>query len=103
MAFAAGAVWVASADHVSRLDPQTNQVTATIPLPATAERPSPEDLPVNRIDADDQGVWVAIGGNKDIPVVRIDTDTNEILVIVTIKGVGEILRISLCESGVRIM
>jgi YVTN family beta-propeller protein len=52
IAYGQGAVWVANADRtISRIDPQSNRVTATIPI---------GNVP-NGIAADEHGVWVTTG------------------------------------------
>ena len=64
--FGAGSVWVTNSldGTVSRIDPGTNSVVATIP---TGNGPA-------ALDADDSGVWVS--NQFDGTVVRIDPTTN---------------------------
>ncbi|HEY6692248.1 MAG TPA: protein kinase, partial [Solirubrobacteraceae bacterium] len=60
---AAGAVWARNPDHtVSRIDPETGRLVATI------------DVEAGSIAADDAGVWVANGS----AVTRIDPRTNRV-------------------------
>jgi hypothetical protein len=40
MAFGAGSLWVAGGDHVSRIDPASNQLVATIPVGASGSGPA---------------------------------------------------------------
>ena len=59
----AGAVWALNPDHtVSRIDPETGRLVATI------------DVEAGSIAADDEGVWVASGS----AVTRIDPRTNRV-------------------------
>jgi ABC-type branched-subunit amino acid transport system substrate-binding protein/DNA-binding beta-propeller fold protein YncE/predicted Ser/Thr protein kinase len=60
---AAGAVWARNPDHtVSRIDPETGRLVATI------------DVEADKIAADDDGVWVVNGP----AVTRIDPRTNRV-------------------------
>jgi ABC-type branched-subunit amino acid transport system substrate-binding protein/DNA-binding beta-propeller fold protein YncE len=60
---AAGAVWARNPDHtVSRIDPETGRLVATI------------DVEADKIAADDDGVWVVNGP----AVTRIDPRTNRL-------------------------
>jgi branched-chain amino acid transport system substrate-binding protein len=60
---AAGAVWARNPDHtVSRIDPKTGRLVATI------------DIEADSIAADDDGVWVVNG----TAVTRIDPGTNRV-------------------------
>ena len=100
--YGAGAVWVASSNGVTRIDPSTNEAVATIPYPDGFKATAPFDPlpPFARIDADDDGVWVALGAHRDIPVVRIDPKTNKVAATVTIEDAGDISRISVGETAV---
>jgi YVTN family beta-propeller protein len=71
-----GAVWVANKldDSVSRIDPQTNRVVATIPA-----EDGVADLAVGR-----DGVWTGGDRRGVARVVRIDPRTNRVVAIVPV-------------------
>ena len=72
--FGAGSVWVANSldGTVSRIDTETNSVTATIP---TGNGPT-------ALDADERGVWVS--NQFDGTIVRIDPTTNQVTRRITV-------------------
>ncbi len=76
VAFGFGSVWVAGGNAVRQIDPKTNEVVATIPLPREiAGRPTVPDDParvsLNSVAVGLGSVWVAVAG-KDLSIVRID-------------------------------
>ncbi len=73
-----GAVWISGFGAVSRLDPRTSEVVATIETPGT------EDF--SRVAVGEGAVWVTADGGK---VYRIDPATNA--VVATIPVVGPIM------------
>ena len=86
-----GGVWVSEGRSVSRLDPQTNEVAATIPLPGSiAGQPTvPGDSHTLNWAAVGAGsVWVAVAG-KDLSVVRIDPKTNKVLATIPVGAAPE--------------
>ena len=82
----AGAVWVPSADGVTRLDPVTGEITATITL----------DLGVTDLAASDDAVWIT---HKDDGMVsRIDPATNA--VVATIETGAGAHDLAIDDNGV---
>jgi streptogramin lyase len=78
-----GAVWALdSADSITRIDPTTNQVVATVKLdlPPNGSIASP---PVGTNDA----VWVIAGGVKG-ELFRIDPDTNSVVATIDVDMPG---------------
>ena len=67
VAVSASAVWVASASGVSRIDPRTHQVVATIPI---------DGSPVCPVIVGD-AVWVSLF--KRASIVKIDARTNSVI------------------------
>ena len=63
----AGSVWVPSRDGITRIDPTTGEVTATIPL----------DVGVTDLAASDDAVWTTY--DEDGTVTRIDPATNAVV------------------------
>jgi streptogramin lyase len=70
-----GTVWVSGFGSVSRLDPRTNEVVATIETPGT------EDF--SRVALGEGAVWVTADGGK---VYRIDPATNRVVATVPVGG-----------------
>jgi hypothetical protein len=81
MAFGAGSLWVASGGHVSRIDPDSNRVEATIPLTTGAGHAAvgPSGLAFGA-----GSVWVpmAVPGT----VWRIDPDSNRVVARISLGG-----------------
>ena len=69
-------IWAANNDpagiSVSRIDPQTGQVTATIPIPVTAPAVKPTQLAVGA-----DSVWVIASNTTANQLLRIDPTTNQ--------------------------
>lgn len=82
-----GAVWVSGFGTVSRLDPRTDEVVATIETPGT------EDF--SRVAVGEGAVWVTADGGK---VYRIDPVTNT--VVATIPVGGPIMGVSAGDGSV---
>jgi YVTN family beta-propeller protein len=81
MAAGAGSLWVPNSNDgsVSRIDPATNTVSATI------EVASPGNNTADAIAADDTAVWVsAVSGT--FKLVRIDPATNQVVASITTDG-----------------
>lgn len=79
-----GVVWVEQADSqdhavgLARIDPATNRVNSTIPLPTS--------IGVDALAADAQGVWVADPG---LGLLRISSQTNKaVSLLPLIRGAG---------------
>lgn len=70
-----GAVWVSGFGTVSRLDPRTDEVVATIETPGT------EDF--SRVAVGEGAVWVTADGGK---VYRIDPATNTVVATIPVGG-----------------
>lgn len=70
-----GAVWVSGFGTVSRLDPRTNEVVATIQTPGT------EDF--SRVSVGEGAVWVTADGGK---VYRIDPAANRVVATIEVGG-----------------
>jgi streptogramin lyase len=70
-----GAVWVSGFGKVSRIDPRTNEVVATIDTPGT------EDY--SRLAVGEGGVWVTADGGK---LHRIDPATNAVVATIQVGG-----------------
>lgn len=77
-----GAVWVpdSGSGTVSRIDPQTNEVVATIPI-GNADLNNGRLIP-SRVTTGDGYVWVAT--NDDDSVVQIDPKTNQIVATISL-------------------
>ncbi len=75
LAFASGSLWVPSAgtDNVSRIDPASGEVQATIEVGDPAASGSPL-----AVAATEEAVWVSASVGGDTAIVRIDPATNEI-------------------------
>jgi Domain of unknown function (DUF5074) len=82
-----GAVWISGFGTVSRLDPRTNEVVATIETPGT------EDY--SRVAVGEGAVWVTADGGR---VYRIDPVTNA--VVATIPVGGPIMGVSAGDGSV---
>lgn len=81
-----GAVWVTTGDAVTRLDPETLEVEATIPVGR-----GPGDLfhVATDIAVGEGSVWVAVGVEPPHPgnaVARIDPQTNRVVAYVELFG-----------------
>jgi streptogramin lyase len=70
-----GAVWVSGFGAVTRLDPRTDEVVATIETPGT------EDF--SRVAVGEGAVWVTADGGK---VYRIDPVTNTVVATIPVGG-----------------
>lgn len=72
--FAAGSLWVPHPElgTVSRIDPATGVVTATVPVARPADPEPPPDL--QGLAAGDAGIWATQAAQRS--VVRIDPDTD---------------------------
>ncbi len=73
MAHGAGSIWVANGDIVSRIDPATNRVVASVTLGPGAS-----------VGAGDAGVWISSYGAN--VVGRVDPATNTVLAAVAVVG-----------------
>jgi streptogramin lyase len=72
-----GATWVASQGVLVRVDPQTNRVVATIPMPLTSESAS--------IAFGEGAVWVTSGQTNGM-VYRIDPVANRVTAAIGVPG-----------------
>jgi virginiamycin B lyase len=72
-----GATWVASQDALLRIDPQSNQVVATIPTPVSGESAS--------IAFGEGAVWVTSGQANGV-VYRVDPATNRVTATIGVPG-----------------
>jgi hypothetical protein len=92
-----GAVWVTTGETVTRLDPQTLEVEATISL-----GPGHANLPqiATDIAVGEGGIWVAAGVQGDYPtaIVRIDPRTNR--VVAQVKPLGGTNGLAVGEGAV---
>jgi DNA-binding beta-propeller fold protein YncE len=70
-----GAVWVSGFGRLSRINPRTNEVMATIDTPGT------EDY--SRVALGEGGVWVTADGGK---LYRIDPATNAVVATIQVGG-----------------
>jgi DNA-binding beta-propeller fold protein YncE len=70
-----GAIWVSGGGKVSRINPLTNEVVATIDTPGT------EDY--SRVAVGEGGVWVTADGGK---LYRIDPATNTVVATIQVGG-----------------
>ncbi len=75
VAIGAGAVWVSGFGHVTRLDPATSEVVATVKTPGT------EDF--SQVAVGLGGVWVTADGGV---VYRIDPMDNEVVAAIVVGG-----------------
>jgi streptogramin lyase len=91
MAAGPGDIWVLSSNPgtISRIDPRTDQVVATIQL---APRGQAADLAVT-----DDAVWVALFGDLDArgkpengSLVRVDPGTNEVVARLPLSGIADL-------------
>lgn len=73
-----GAVW-AGRDEVARIDPQTNQTVARIPLAALAL-----GYRIGGLAVGEGAVWVVAGSGSPIAVAKIDPKTNAVLAKVSV-------------------
>jgi streptogramin lyase len=81
-------MWVATDDTVTRLDPETLEVEATI---SVNRGRAPRDLPdfITDIAVGEGAVWVAVGVQLPSPgnaVARIDPQTNRVVAYVELFG-----------------
>jgi YVTN family beta-propeller protein len=85
-----GTVWVANqvGNSLTRIDPQANQVTATVPVPTGVA-----DVAVNR-----DAVWTGGDRRGVAQVVRIDPRTNR--VVATIKTGGRSVQVAADDRSV---
>lgn len=92
-----GAVWVTTDETVTRLDPKTLDVEATISL-----GPGHADLPqiATDIAVGEGGIWVAAGVQGDYPtaIARIDPRTNR--VVAQVKPLGGTNGLAVGEGAV---
>jgi DNA-binding beta-propeller fold protein YncE len=72
-----GAIWVASQGALLRIDPQTNRVVATIPVPVTGENAS--------IAFGEGAVWVTSGQANGV-VYRVDPAANHVTAAIGVPG-----------------
>jgi hypothetical protein len=93
LAVGAGAAWAvggnkgcgAGAPVLTRLDPMTGDVVATVPLAVPGRRPRPV---VARVAAGQGAVWVALRyGVRDGEIVRVDSADNAVAARVDTRGV----------------
>ena len=77
-----GAVWVPNAGSgtISRIDPQTNEITATIPI-GNADPDNDLFVP-SRVSIGDGFIWAA--KNDEDSIVQIDPNTNQVVATIPI-------------------
>jgi DNA-binding beta-propeller fold protein YncE len=82
-----GSIWAANNDpsgvSVSRIDAQTGQLTATIPITVTAPAVKPTQLAVGA-----DAVWVIASNISNYQLLRIDPATNQAAAVDTVDDVG---------------
>ena len=79
MAVGEGAVWVAGAETVVRIDPRTNQVIAKIPYGGSSL-----EVPL-ALAVGEGAVWVVHGGEAGT-LSRIDPQTNRVVAMISVGG-----------------
>jgi hypothetical protein len=72
-----GAVWVTGRGALARIDPASNRVVATIPMPLAGQFPS--------IAFGEGAVWVTSGQSRGI-VYRVDPATNRVTATIPVPG-----------------
>jgi streptogramin lyase len=82
LAVSAEAVWVTNRDSVSRIDPQSRTVTATIPLPGG------DAFDASDIAAGYGSIWVT--GLDSSRLVRISPETNAVIASVTVPSASSV-------------
>lgn len=78
VATGAGAVWVSSFGTLTRVEPKTNRVVASIPMPGSDEDAS--------IAIGEGAVWVTSGSQRHGVIWRVDPRTNRVVATITLPG-----------------
>jgi hypothetical protein len=76
MLSAFGSIWVSQPDRVSRIDPETGRVTATVPVPGTSD--------FRNLAAGADAIWVDDSGTETL--TRIDATRNRVTATIPMRA-----------------